>query len=125
MNTDILYAFVGNFELTDAALIRLVLPDNTAKRLARAIGLPLATARCWLYRGVSLSRRRELAMRLLIEMDKQDVPRESARRVLLEWAGGNSGLSALASDLRRDDPPDHRAAQAELPLWQEGPMNGP
>jgi hypothetical protein len=62
-------------QVTDAELIRAVYPDNTAKRLARAMHAPIETARAWLYRRMSSARRRELAAVLKAEMEKQAAER--------------------------------------------------
>lgn len=61
--------------MTDAELIRAVYPNGTPKRLARAMGAPLETARAWLYRRMSPARRRELATVLKAEMEKQAAER--------------------------------------------------
>ena len=61
--------------MTDAELIRAVYPDGTMKRLARAMNIPLDTARAWIYRRMSPARRRELAAVLKTEMEKQAADR--------------------------------------------------
>lgn len=73
--------------LSDASLIREVWPRNTMKRLALTLGVPLDTARHWLYREISPARRRQIAEALLVEMDRQEVSRAALRRRLAEWAG--------------------------------------
>ena len=75
-------------KMTDAGTIRAVYPRHTMKLLARAMGVPLDTARTWLYRHLSSARRVELATALLAEMDKQDVERTAVRRRLAQWAAG-------------------------------------
>jgi hypothetical protein len=75
--------------MSEAAAIRVVYPRYTMKLLARRMGLPLDTARHWLYRNLCPARRRELALALLAEMDRQDAEeRADARRQLTEMAGG-------------------------------------
>lgn len=69
-----------------AALMQAVYPRHTAKRVAETMGISVRTAKCWLERGVSTSRRRELAAKLIAEFDEQDVQRPSIRRLLAEWA---------------------------------------
>lgn len=78
-------------EVTEAGVIRAVYPRHTMKRLALAMGVPLDTARHWLFRKMSASRRRELALALLAEMDAQEVERTALRRRLAEWAAQGSG----------------------------------
>lgn len=72
--------------VTDAAVIREVLPRHSVKRLAGLLNLPLGTAHEWIYRRLSSARRRELAGALLAEMDQQDVARTALRRRLAAWA---------------------------------------
>ena len=81
----------GKPPVNDGSVIRAVLPagGNGPKRLARLMSVPVETARCWYYRHLSSSRRREVAAALLAEMDKQDVERSALRRRLAEWASGD------------------------------------
>ncbi|HEX3884774.1 MAG TPA: hypothetical protein VHW66_19125 [Stellaceae bacterium] len=72
--------------VSEAAIVRAVYPRHPMKRLAGAMSVPLDTARHWLYRRLSGARRRELALVLLAELDRQDVERSSIRRRLAEWA---------------------------------------
>jgi hypothetical protein len=72
--------------VNEAAAIRAVYPRHTMKSLARKMGVPLDTARHWLYRHFNTAQRRELARALLKEMDEQDVGRSALRRTLAEWA---------------------------------------
>lgn len=75
--------------MSEASAIRVVYPRYTMKLLARRMGLPLDTARHWLYRNLCPARRRELALALLAELDRQDAEeRAEARRQLIEMAGG-------------------------------------
>ena len=69
-------------------LIREVFPAHSAKRLARLMGVPLDTARHWLYRNLSNSRRRELAEKLLRQLDEDDRRRAEARRQLQRIVNG-------------------------------------
>jgi hypothetical protein len=55
------------------------------KRLARAMNVPIDTARHWLYRHFNTERRKELAENLLAEMDRQEIERSALRRKLAEW----------------------------------------
>jgi hypothetical protein len=81
----------GERPVTDSTVIRAVLPRNPVKRLARLLGVPFETAKHWTYREVSVSRRRELALALLAEMDEQEVARGAIRRRLAIWAGDLPG----------------------------------
>jgi hypothetical protein len=72
-----------------AAAVRTVFPKHTPKMLARTAGVPIATAKEWLYRRFSGERRRELARLLLAELDRQDAEeRAQARELLQQMAGG-------------------------------------
>lgn len=71
-------------KMTDADLIRAVYPRGTMKRLARAMGAPIDTARHWLYRSLSPARRRELAVTLLAEFDRQETERAAVKARLME-----------------------------------------
>jgi len=72
--------------VTEADAIRAVYPRHSMKRLARSMGVPLDTARHWLYRHFNEAQRKELARALLKEMDEQDVGRGALRRILAEWS---------------------------------------
>lgn len=72
--------------VTEAGAIRAVYPRHTMKRLARAMGVPLDTARHWLYRHFNPAQRRDLARTLLADMDREDIGRSAIRRQLAEWA---------------------------------------
>lgn len=78
-------------EMTDAQLIRAVYQRHTMKRLAQAMNAPLETARSWLYRSFSPARRRELALALIAEFDRQDAERALVRAHLLDMGGGAIG----------------------------------
>lgn len=73
-------------KMNEAAAVRAVFPRNTMKRLARLMGVPLDTARHWLYRHFNPQQRKELAKALLKEMDEQELERSAIRRRLAEWA---------------------------------------
>lgn len=72
--------------VNEADAIRAVYPRHSMKWLARKMGVPLDTARHWLYRHFNEAQRKELAKALLKEMDEQDVQRSALRRTLAEWA---------------------------------------
>lgn len=101
--------------VSDAAAIRAVLPRHPVKRLARLLGLPLGTAHEWVYRNLCAARRRELALALIAELDRQDAEeRADARRQLIEMAG--------KSDAQMDHLPVLRAGEVDrLPA---GPVLG-
>lgn len=71
-----------------AAVVHAVYPGHALKRLAGVMSAPVPTVRHWLYRHVSASRRRELALALLAELDRQDAERANVRRQLGVWAAG-------------------------------------
>lgn len=85
--------------VSDTAAIRGVFPKHPVKRLARLLAVPLGTAHEWTYRRLSSVRRRELALALLGEMDRQDVERSALRYRLAQWAaevdGGNIAATAV------------------------------
>ena len=68
-------------------LMQAVYPRHTAKYVADVMGVSVATAKCWLERGVSASRRRELARKLLAEYDRQEQERAGVRVQLTELMG--------------------------------------
>lgn len=72
--------------MNEADAIRAVCPRHSMKWLARTLGVPLDTARHWLYRHFNGVQRKELAKALLKEMDEQDAGRSTLRRTLAEWA---------------------------------------
>ena len=74
--------------MTEGDAIRAIYPRHTMKRLAQAAGVPLDTARAWLYRNLTSDRRRELARELLAEFDRQEPQRSALRRQLVKWASG-------------------------------------
>lgn len=73
-------------QISDIA--RAIHPRDTLKWLARLLDVPIGTARHWLYVKFSSDRRRELALALLAEMDRQEIERSALRRKLAEWAAG-------------------------------------
>lgn len=92
--------------MTDADAIRAVYPRHTMKRLARAVGVPLDTARHWLYRHLSADRRREVATALLAEWDEEDRRRAVCREYLERMAVGDemdrAGDRVAAPQTRRE-----------------------
>ncbi len=75
------------------ALVREVFPTNGAKRLARLMGVPLDTAKHWMYRNLSNARRRELAEKLLLQLDEDDRRRDETRRTLRRIADGDDPIT--------------------------------
>jgi hypothetical protein len=73
-------------DMSEADAIRRVYQRHAMKRLAGSMGVPLDTARHWLYRRFSNERRRELARALLAQMDAEEVGRSALRRRLAQWA---------------------------------------
>jgi hypothetical protein len=70
------------------ALIRGVWPPACpVKRIGRILNVPIKTAAHYVYVKVSTQRGRELAVKLLEEMDRQDLERVEIRRQLKEIAG--------------------------------------
>lgn len=91
-------------KVTDAETIRAVYPRHTMKRLALLLNVPLDTARHWLYRSLSGARRRELALALLAELDRQEHSRAAIRQQLQQMAGDDALASpgdGLATDETR------------------------
>jgi len=72
--------------VTDSAVIRAALRPHGPKRLARLMDVPVRTAKHWLYHGPSSRRRREMALALLAEMEREEVERTAICRVLAQWA---------------------------------------
>lgn len=72
--------------MTEVDAIKTIFPKHTRKFLAGCMGVPIGTAREWLYGRFSNCRRRELARQLLAEMDQQDRERSVVRRLLVKWA---------------------------------------
>lgn len=89
----------------DAAVIRQVMPRETVKRLARLMAVPLGTAHEWVYRNLSAARRRELAVALLAEMDRQDQSRAAIRQrleqVVTDHEMGGAGGGVAVDETRR------------------------
>jgi homoserine dehydrogenase len=73
--------------MSDVAAIRTVFPRHTAKMVSMVMGVPVNTAREWIYRHFSAARRRGLALTLLAEMDRQDAERANLRQHLQSIAG--------------------------------------
>ena len=106
--------------MTDAELVRAVYPRHTMKRLARAMGAPLDTARHWLYRKMSGERRREMAKLLLAEFDRQDrEERAAVRQHLAEMAGMDAEMERdhnSAIDRATNATPRPQEAAAPRPM---------
>lgn len=106
-------------KVSDAAVIRAVFPRHPVKRLARLLGLPIGTTHEWTYRHLSAARRRELAMALLEEFDRQDREERAAVRSQLQAMVGDvnemGGSSAGGSDRA-----DNAQAQSTVKLRRIG-----
>lgn len=89
-------------EMNDQMAIRGVLPDNGPKRLARLLGAPFETARYFFYKHLSAARRREVALALLAEMDRQERSRAAIRQHLLEMAGKDDPVVRIRDGLDID-----------------------
>lgn len=90
----------GDSTVSDTALIKAVLPRHSPKLLSRLMGVPIETARHWIYKRLSNTRRRDLARALLEEMDRQDVERSALRYRLAQWAAEvNGGTENAAASL--------------------------
>ena len=63
----------------------LAVVPNWPKRLARAAGVPLETARHWIYWGVPTKRRAEVARLILSELDRVDAFTATARSIWGEY----------------------------------------
>ena len=95
-----------------AGIARVAFPGNTAKLLARLMGVEVATAKFWLARNFSAARMREAAARLLVELDRQDAEeRAEARRLLLEIVG-DSFVVGSHRRLAREAEPELAAGAA-------------
>ena len=62
--------------------MRSIFPGGTVKRISRLLNVPIKTASHWVYVRVSTQRGRELAVKLLEELDRQDRERDEIRRQL-------------------------------------------
>lgn len=60
----------GESQVTATAAIERDLSRHWVKRLARSMGVPTETARCWIYRGLPVARRQEIAHALIAEADR-------------------------------------------------------
>lgn len=84
--------------MIEARLIREVFPRDTMYQLAQILDISLESARDYLYRKFPARRRRQLALALLMAMDKQDARREELRsrlRALLHGEMGEAGARIL------------------------------
>lgn len=99
-----------------AAIVRTVYPGHALKRVAGVMNAPLDTVRTWLYRRLSASRRRELALALLAELDRQDAERACVRRQLGVWAAGAGDEMdrVLAEPAADADRPETKYATHEI-----------
>ncbi len=59
-----------------------MLPKHGAKRLAQLMGVPIETARHWLYKTPAADRHGELVRRLLAEFERQEAERTRVRQRL-------------------------------------------
>lgn len=99
-----------------AADIRAAFPNHTMKQLARALGAPIDTARALLYRGVWPSRRREVALAIIAELDKQDAERARVRArvesMLEEYGAALVQLAPSKSTTKQSTKPHKTGALA-------------
>jgi hypothetical protein len=79
----------------DAALIRAVLPLKPRENLGVMLGCARSTVRSWMERGITTARRREVALALLAEMDRQDEERAAWRAALKTMAGEHEGAGVV------------------------------
>lgn len=70
--------------MTSTAAIDGALSRHWPKRLARAVGVSVETARFWIYKGMPDSRRQEIAVALLAECDRLEQVVADTRR---QWKG--------------------------------------
>ena len=103
--------------MSEADLVRVVYPQHTMKRLARLMGVPLDTARHWLYRHFPAARAQELAIKLLRELDEKEAA-EARARELLQAMAGDAGDGQMDQLLAGVD-----AGEDRLPAT--GPAAGP
>jgi hypothetical protein len=76
--------------MPERSILKLIFPSNTPKHVARLMDVPLETARTWVYRNISNARRRELAEKLLTQIDKDRGRLDEIERQLLEIARGHN-----------------------------------
>jgi hypothetical protein len=84
----------GESQVTATAAIDRDLSRHWVKRLARIMGVPTETARCWIYRGLPAARQQEIARALIAEADRlEQLIAETRRR----WEGvANEASGAVA-----------------------------
>lgn len=103
---------------TNEAVIRAVLPRNGPKLLARLLDSPIETARHWYYKHLSASRRREVALALLAEMDRQDAERANLRlqlrTIASEQGDAEVGRDLAGATVQHDRCTEAGATPAEL-----------
>ena len=107
-------------KVSDAAVIRAVFPRHPVKRLARLLGLPIGTAHEWTYRHLSAARRRELAMALLEEFDRQDREERAAVRSQLQAMVGDMVNEMGSSSAGGSDRADNAQPQSMVKLRRIG-----
>lgn len=104
--------------MSDVAAIRTVFPRHTAKMVSLVMGVPVNTAREWLYRHFSAARRRELALTLLAEMDRQDAERANLRlhlqSIASEQGNGEVGGDTAGATVQSDRSTEAGATPAGL-----------
>jgi hypothetical protein len=84
--------------MVEARLIREVFPRDTMYQLAETLEISLESARNYLYKKFPVRRRPQLALALLMAMDRQDARREELRsrlRALLHGEMGEAGTRLL------------------------------
>lgn len=89
-------------DVIGAADFRAAFRDNIPKRLARALSAPLTTARALFYRGVWPSRRREVAMVLAEQIEREMAELAQVRaklaRILEEYGDDVAGRDGDETD---------------------------
>ena len=70
------------------------LSRHWVKRLARSMGVPTETARCWIYRRLPDARRKEVALALIAECDHLEALIIETRRRWAEVANETGGAVA-------------------------------
>lgn len=76
-------------------LIREALGAHCKKRLARLLNCPVETAKSYLYKRLSKSRLREIATKILEDMDREDRERATAE---LRRADIRKALKRMSGD---------------------------
>jgi hypothetical protein len=76
--------------MPERSILKYLFPSNTPKHVARLMDVPFETAKTWVYRNMSNARRRELAEKLLTQIDKDRGRLDEIERQLLEIARGHN-----------------------------------